>query len=42
MGCHSLDVDEASGLDVLDKEEVAQGDVLRALVESKLVAETQC
>ena len=39
VGCHSLDVDK--GLDVLDKE-VVQSDVLRELVESKLVAETQC
>ena len=39
--CHSLDVDEACGLYVLRKE-VAQSDVLRALVESKLIAETQC
>ena len=41
VGRHSLDVDKACGLDVLDKE-VAQGDALRAIVESKLVAETLC
>ena len=38
---NSLDVDEASRLDVLHKE-VAQCDVLGALVEPKPVAETQC
>ena len=36
MGCHSLDVDDACGLDVLDKE-VAQSDVLRALSTSLLL-----
>ena len=41
MGRHSLDVDEACGLDVLQKG-VAQGDVLRAFVEAKLVVEAQC
>ena len=41
MGSQSPDVDEACGLDVLD-EGAAQGDVVQALVESKLVAETQC
>ena len=36
----SLDVDKACGLDIL-REEAAQSDVLRSLVEAKLVAEAQ-
>ena len=41
VGSNSLDVDEACGLDVLHKE-VAQGDVLKAFVQPKLVAEAEC
>ena len=40
VGCDLLDVDEAGGPDVLHKE-VAQSDVLRALVQPKFVAEAE-
>ena len=41
VGGTSLDVHKPSSLDVLHKE-VAQSDVLGALVEPKLVAEAEC